>query len=612
MPTSKTAALGLAGLALCLQACASAGPPVPSSVSLRDGVWFIPSEGVWVNQREGLYLDPGTHRFATELAGHRTRIHDVELPDREPTFVQVDPGQGYAVVEVTLVPAPSSGALVNLDTSDRTALDGILRAGVELDAGRYRIDARARGHRPLTHEFEVAAGRPVALALSFEPNPTRAPLRITTSPPGATVMLDGREVGEAPVYLESVDFGARRVAAYMYEDADNRLAVVEVFQFREGSSPARHLELTERQRRFGGDWHALSEALELEREEMMRLRREEELAYRRVRVSNPIEVRVDVQRLGGAALPDREAATPEDFTRALFMALRPGDRVSVDVNGGRHVVWKRSIGRQPAFDLQARALWDGSAPVPGDHDDDAARVIEAELDSTLLATVAYRLHRALNASPVLDLAAPMHDLDAISVHAIAADGGLTVVAVGGTDLTVNGEEVDMAGPVGVVRLPSADRELRLAWSEAPVRALVVSAADRVIEPDAPDAPLNLHGKMVVGLGLEDRVQSFHRFTRHPDNTWERAFVERRGPLAETLNLQVDGIGPHTACGSHERQWLVHYQAAGERLATRQITVNYEVGTEAEMFQGSDFLRREAVIRPAGATPVGEESEEDPC
>ena len=612
MPTNKIKRLGLAGLALCLPACASTGGPFPSNVSLLEDVYYIPNEGVWVNEREGLYLDPGTYQFATEMAGHRTAVHSVEIPDREPMFVRVDPGQGFAVVQVTFVPDASSGALVNLDTSARTELDAALGSGVELDAGRYRVEARAAGHRPLSHELEVAAARPLSLVLNFEPNPTRGPLLVTTDPAGATVVLDGREAGEAPVRLESVDFGSRRIAAYLYDDADNRLAHEAEFVFGEDSSPTLDLELTERQRRFEGTWYELSEAMELEREEALRLRREEELAYRRVRVADPIEVRVDARSLDGGALPDRQAGTREEFTRALFMVMRPGDRVSVDVAGRRHLVWKRSTSRQPAFERQARALWDGSAPMPVEHDDDPARLVEAPLDSTVTGTVAYRLHRAMNTNPVLDLAAPMHDLDGVSVHTLAGDGDVTLVTLGGADVTVNGAEIDAVGRVGLLRLPAADREVRLAWSEAPARAVVVSATDRVVEPEVPSEELNLNGKVVVGLGIEGRVRSFHRFTRDPDGVWEQDVVERRGPLGETMNLQVDEIGPHAVCGSHERQWLVLYQAGGDRLATRQVTVNYEVGTEAEVFEGSDFLRREAVTRPIGATPVGEEETRNPC
>ena len=576
---------------LLLVACAPAiTPPVtaalPSSVELIGDVYHIPNEGVEVNGASGFRLEPGTYQFATDKAGHRLTIHIVEIDSPDPRFIRVEPGPGYAVAEFTF--SPEADLVIVADAASPgepgLGLDSPWR--VELDAGRYRLEAQAEGHLPLAQEFEVLPNEPVHLDLQFTPRPTSAPLLITATPAGAELFVDGARVGDAPQNLEAVEFGTHRILAYVYRDSDNRVAFEDDVVFSEDSPGVLELSLDVEQRRFEGEWYQRAEAERFEAERRLRERLAEEEAYRAARAGDPLEIRLQL-----SALPDKAVTTPEDFSRALFMVLRVGDRLRVDLDGTDYLVWKRSNQASAAFQAQVEALWNDQ-PLEVDYADDPVRSILVEPGSSLVTTVAYRLYRRVNDHPILDLRAEMHDLRGISVNTLAADGGTTLLTFGGENVVVNGRRVESTRQLGFVQLGAGDRELELAWDETPERVLVVSDRNTVAQPTLPSLELNLNQKHVVDLGVDGSVQSIQRFTGHPDGTWRYFTKELMGGLPGSMDLDADEVGPHTDSGDYTREWLIHYETADGKRATRQVALDYMVGDVVQPVESQNFIRRQ--------------------
>ena len=331
---------------------------------------------------------------------------------------------------------------------------------------------------------------------------------------------------------------------------------------------------------------AAREAQRAREEAAREARRAEEQAYREARTGSPLEIQVQLP-----ALADKQLTTLNDFSRALFMLLRAGDRLRVNLAGTEHLVWKRSSRTNPAFESQVEALWTDQ-PLDSDYADDPVRSIRVSPGSSLVTTIAYRLYRRVNDQPILDLASAMHDLDGVSVHTVAADGGTTLLTFGGSNVVLNGRNVKSTRQLGFVRLSAGDRRLDLTWDEAPQRVLIVSARNRVAQPTPPSAELNLNQKQVVRLGVNGRVLSFRRFTEHPGGTW-RHFAKERGVsgLAALMDLDSDEVGPHAVSGKYRREWLINYETAEGKHATRQVAVDYAVGETAQPVEASEFIRR---------------------
>ena len=98
-------------------------------------------------------------------------------------------------------------------------------AGIRLlRQGRYAVGATAPGYHPLTTAVDVAAPRNQTFSFALAPLPGRVTFQST--PPGATVRVDGETIGEAP-FTAAVAAGARavRMSLAMHQPAAATVAV---------------------------------------------------------------------------------------------------------------------------------------------------------------------------------------------------------------------------------------------------------------------------------------------------------------------------------------------------------------------------------------------------
>ena len=575
-PTSAMKHLSLVFSGLLMSACV--GPLLSPGNFLPESLSLAPHKGIDADVQGGFRFTSGENRFAAEDAGQGLGTDEVEDDNGGSGADPVQPGQGLSVVEFTFTPEAELVIVTNLASPDAPGfrLDPPWR--LELSGGRYRVEAQAAGHLPLAEEFEVSAEEPVHLQLQFTPEPTSAPLLITTTPAGAEIFVDGRLVGKSPQTLESLEFGTYRIGAYVYSDADNRVAFEGFVVFNQDSPGSLELTLELEQRRFEGEWYERPEAERLAAEA-------EQKAYRKVRIRNPVEIRLEL-----AALGDKKVTRLGDFSRDLFRLLRVGDRLRVELAGRKHLVWKRSRRRSDAFRSQVKALWT-NRPIELEYAKDPARVILVEPGGSLVGTVGYRLYRRFNDHPILDLGGAMHKLEGVTLHTLAADGSTTLLTFGGRNIVVNERPLRSTRQLGFIWLRAADSKLELTWEEAPQRVLVVSRKNTVLKPTVASVALNLNQKELVELGVAGRVQSFHRFTRNPDGSWRHAAKEPAFGLPGTMDLNSDEVGPHPVSGQYKREWLIEYETAEGKRATRQVAMDYTVGEVAHPVRSTEFIRR---------------------
>lgn len=585
---SGTKGLIVAGLVLA--ACATT-TTLPRGVVRVGGIYYVPAEGVEVNGDDGFRLEPGDYRFATDVPGYRTLVHDVVIEDGSPRWVQVAPGVGYASAEFAFTPEAHSVSVSRVPPAGPpVAMEWPWK--VDLDEGRYVVEAVADGrYLPLVEEFTVSANDPVSLDLNFALRPTTASLLVVTDPAGAELHVDGEVLGETPMRVEDLDFGSRLLEAYLETDTDQRRAWVNRIEFHGDFGDSFELTKPFMERRVDGRWVEWEEAervLARRREEAEReARRAEEGAYRSARVDEPFEIRLEME-----SLPEKGETTLEDFSRALHGLLRVGDRVRVVLGGSEYLAWKRSRRRGDEFLRQVDALWRVGTPRRVDFAADrVASVSAGRSGARLLDAVAIALYEGTNDYPIVDLRTEMHELEALSFHVTAEDGEIALVILGSGEMALNGEMLRTTAGLAFRRLATANRLLELSWREAPSRVLVVSEANSGARPTAVATQLKQNQKGLATLGVGGRVRSFHRFTLRPDGAW-RHLEKRRGegPFS-SVNLNGDEVGPHAVSGSYRREWLVTYETAVGVAATRQVAIDYVV-TDEEYEAGSrEYIRR---------------------
>jgi PEGA domain len=136
----------------------------------------------------------------------------LKAPARGAVAVQTDPPG--ATVEVDGLPRGTTG--------DRALVVGDLVAGE-----KYKVVARKAGFEPTV---ELVSGReqpaPVLLAL----RPLAATLVLITTPPGASILVDGKEAGPSPLTLADLKPGSEhtvRVEKNGYNDLEQKVTVPE-------------------------------------------------------------------------------------------------------------------------------------------------------------------------------------------------------------------------------------------------------------------------------------------------------------------------------------------------------------------------------------------------
>lgn len=103
------------------------------------------------------------------------------------------------------------GASIYLD--DKSKLVGQTPFTVKLDPGKYKLFLNLDGHVPFEQDLEVRAGQPLTLRFKLEKHQRVGSIRVKSNVRGASLFIDGRNVGLTPyTELITVDEGAHQIA----------------------------------------------------------------------------------------------------------------------------------------------------------------------------------------------------------------------------------------------------------------------------------------------------------------------------------------------------------------------------------------------------------------
>ena len=142
------------------------------------------------------------------------------------------------VVAYPRLKAPARGAIaVTTQPGGATVeLDGVARGTTgdqalvvpDLVAGeKYKVVARKAGFEPA---IELVTGREQPAPLELVLRPLAATLVVTTQPPGAAILVDGKEAGQSPVTLTGLPPGSEhtvRVDKNGYNDVEQKVTIPE-------------------------------------------------------------------------------------------------------------------------------------------------------------------------------------------------------------------------------------------------------------------------------------------------------------------------------------------------------------------------------------------------
>lgn len=144
-------------------------------------------------------LTPGRHLVSASLANH----HDVhrslilQAGERAAIELELEPVKGLVLVRST-----PSGCSVTVDGADRGRTPLLLG---DLPLGNYRMRLEAEGHFPKEIELNITSRRPILQDIVLQSN--SATLAITSTPAGASVLVNGVAKGKTPCQIAGIPSG---------------------------------------------------------------------------------------------------------------------------------------------------------------------------------------------------------------------------------------------------------------------------------------------------------------------------------------------------------------------------------------------------------------------
>lgn len=148
-------------------------------------------------------LESGTHRLRVVKELYKPYEQTVTIPDSLTLTVKPELTPNFAVTHLSV--ADNAEIWINGEKKGSGSWSG------PLEAGTYRFETRKAGHRPAVQtELIQEESRERRITLRA-PDPIYGSINITSQPMGATIYIDGKEMGTTPRVVRNVLIGNRKV-----------------------------------------------------------------------------------------------------------------------------------------------------------------------------------------------------------------------------------------------------------------------------------------------------------------------------------------------------------------------------------------------------------------
>lgn len=459
-----------------------------------------------------------------------------------------------------------AGAQVTLDGKSLGNAPVVLT----LNAGKHTVEASAKGYVPRLDQVTIAPGGQQQRRLILQR--IAASVSVTTVPSGGDILFRGRMVRDRHHKLGRLVYGHYAVSASKSVDAITRLVGSKAFDVTARQSFMVKIHLRKKQRLYEGDWLPYATALAREQQR-----------YRSQAVPNPVHLTAVLSSHDLKALRRQKHLAAE-----LMQVMRVGDRITLKSGGRQWTLWKRSHKESTAFDVDVTAFMKGTTQ-PFAWPEDAAKQVSISAGS--FGDIIYHLQRARSRYALLDLDQGELKKGGAEVLRAKADGALTILAIGGTKLSVSAATLNRVADIRLLRVKAASSPLQIHWASRPKQLLVIGDTGWNMAAASVPHALKRGEKQDFRLVKGGHVSELIRFSEGPDfDGWQREVLAASGPMAGQLDYSHDEIGPDNVPGHYRRSWIVRF-GQGATASQRQVDCSYIVGKQKEQVETDLFLRR---------------------
>ena len=191
--------------------------PKNATLEVNDQLWSVDANGTALQ-----FVDLGTYTYRVRAANYETDAGVVTVDDPDPDHpktVKVKLKSNFA--EVTLKVDADAEIWVNNDKKGVRSWTG------SLGKGTYKIECKQEGHETSLTTKEITAAMNGQTITLSAPVPIYGSLNVESTPIGATIYIDGKEIGKTPRYIDEVLIGQRalRLMKEGYEEYSEKVSL---------------------------------------------------------------------------------------------------------------------------------------------------------------------------------------------------------------------------------------------------------------------------------------------------------------------------------------------------------------------------------------------------
>lgn len=191
--------------------------PKNATLEVNDQLWSVDADGTALQ-----FVDLGTYTYRVRAANYETDAGVVTVDDPAPDHpktVKVKLKSNFS--EVTLTVDADAEIWVNNDKKGVRSWTG------SLGKGTYKIECKQEGHETSLTTKEITAAMNGQTITLSAPVPIYGSLNVESTPIGATIYIDGKEIGKTPRYIDEVLIGQRalRLMKEGYEEYSEKVSL---------------------------------------------------------------------------------------------------------------------------------------------------------------------------------------------------------------------------------------------------------------------------------------------------------------------------------------------------------------------------------------------------
>ena len=201
---------------------------------------------VWIDHEEvgrtplEIDVDAGAHHVRIAADFHQPYARKVKVTARKRGTITAELSKGNGGVELDTDLEGAKITVMSKPGSKGKEFPAPLRLSSSIKEGTYYYRVTAPGHEPLEGQFTWTKGKNIYLWLELESSMGR--FSVITDPPGASVILNGEDIGTSPIELNGIDQG-RHLVQVSHKGYASVLRVVDTS---DGSSGALDVSMTKK------------------------------------------------------------------------------------------------------------------------------------------------------------------------------------------------------------------------------------------------------------------------------------------------------------------------------------------------------------------------------